>query len=108
MDGHGSEKAAAPRAMTPISAVLLDIDGTLVDSNEQHVTSWALAFREAGHPQEEGAIRRQIGKGGDLLVPFFLPDASKQVVSAMSDRQGEIFASAFLIWSAPSPVRQTS
>ncbi len=56
----------------PIRAVLFDIDGTLVDGNEQHVTAWAFAFREEGL-QEVGDIRKQIGKRGDVLIPALLP-----------------------------------
>lgn len=82
--------------MTALKAVLFDIDGTLVDSNEQHVTSWALAFRNLDHPQEADAIRRQIGKGGDLLVPALMPDASQALVKAISKEQGTIFSDAYL------------
>lgn len=89
--------------MSNFRAVLFDIDGTLVDSNEQHVISWALAFRNAGHPQEADAIRRQIGKGGDLLIPVFLPDASQPLANAISEQQGEIFADAYLGNVKPFP-----
>lgn len=83
-------------AMTALKAVLFDIDGTLVDSNEQHVTSWALAFRNLDIPQEADAIRRQIGKGGDLLVPALLPDASPALIKAIGEQQGAIFSDAYL------------
>jgi membrane protein len=49
----------------------------LVDSNEAHVDSWAVAFRGAGHPQEIDDIRQQIGKGGDLQIPSLLPTATE-------------------------------
>lgn len=35
-----------------IKAVLFDIDGTLVDSNEQHVWAWEEAFRELARPSK--------------------------------------------------------
>ena len=49
-------------------AVLLDIDGTLVDSNGAHAAAWSDAFATHGrhHPPEE--IRPLIGKGGDKLL----------------------------------------
>ena len=79
-----------------IRAILFDIDGTLVDSNEQHVNAWAFAFREEGHPQELGAIRSQIGKGGDLLVPTLLPIADDAVQKRIADRHGERFKEMYL------------
>jgi len=79
-----------------IKAVLFDIDGTLVDSNEQHVNAWAFAFREEGYPQELDAIRAQIGKGGDLLVPTLLPDASDAAHARISKWHGEHFKDMYL------------
>jgi len=79
-----------------IEAVLFDIDGTLVDSNEQHVNAWAFAFREEGHPQERDDIRAQIGKGGDLLVPELLPDGDETIRERISKRHGDHFKDAYL------------
>ena len=80
----------------PVRAVLFDIDGTLIDSNEEHVKAWAFAFDEAGHPQEADAIRSQIGKGGDLLVPTLLPDADEAVHERIAERHGENFKTMYL------------
>jgi phosphoglycolate phosphatase-like HAD superfamily hydrolase len=79
-----------------IQAVLFDIDGTLVDSNERHVDAWAFAFRDEGLPQELDDIRTQIGKGGDLLVPALLPDVGKDVHARISNRHGELFKDMYL------------
>jgi len=46
-----------------VKAVFFDIDGTLVDSNECHVSAWERAFQEQLHPVDRAAIRRQMGKG---------------------------------------------
>jgi HAD superfamily hydrolase (TIGR01509 family) len=48
--------------------VLLDVDGTLVDSNECHARAWADAFVAHGFAIPFAAIRTRIGMGGDLLV----------------------------------------
>ena len=80
-----------------IEAVLFDIDGTLVDSNEQHVNAWAFAFREEGHAQELDDIRAQIGKGGDLLVPELLPDVDDAVRKRISERHGNHFKDMYLV-----------
>ena len=52
-----------------IGAVLCDIDGTLVESNWLHAAAWRDAFRLTGIDLELEAVRRQIGKGGDELIP---------------------------------------
>jgi HAD superfamily hydrolase (TIGR01509 family) len=54
-------------------ALLSDIDGTLVDSNWLHAAAWQDAFAAMDLPLELEEIRRQIGKGGDQLVPVFVP-----------------------------------
>jgi len=55
-----------------MTAVLLDVDGTLVDSNYQHVIAWQRAFREHGYVPGSWRIHRHIGMGGDHLVPALL------------------------------------
>jgi HAD superfamily hydrolase (TIGR01509 family) len=54
------------RAMPP--AAILDIDGTLVDTNYQHTLAWYRAFRQHGHVLPIWRIHRHIGMGGDQLV----------------------------------------
>lgn len=56
-----------------IKAVLCDIDGTLVQSNWLHAEAWQKAFAEMGIELELDDVRRQIGKGGDELIPVFVP-----------------------------------
>ncbi len=58
-----------------LDAILFDIDGTLVDSNEVHVTAWAAALRDANHAMGPELIRREIGKGGDRVVIDLLGDS---------------------------------
>ena len=52
-----------------LQALLLDIDGTLIDSNDIHAACWVEAFEHFGHKLPFDLVRSQIGKGGDLLVP---------------------------------------
>ena len=56
-------------------AVIFDIDGTLVDSNEFHVRAWREVFLRHGKDVPLEAIRPQMGKGGDQLMPVFWPQA---------------------------------
>ena len=55
-----------------LQAILFDIDGTLVDSNDFHARCWIEAFAKYGKQLEWDVVRHQIGKGGDLLVPDLL------------------------------------
>ena len=56
-----------------VKALLCDIDGTLVQSNWLHAEAWRVAFEAMDLHLELDAIRRQIGKGGDELIPVFVP-----------------------------------
>jgi HAD superfamily hydrolase (TIGR01509 family) len=47
---------------------ILDIDGTLVDTNYQHALAWYRAFREHDITLQIWRIHRHIGMGGDQLV----------------------------------------
>ena len=79
-----------------VKAIFFDVDGTLVDSNDYHVDAWDQAFREQGVAVERDAIRGQIGKGGDLLVPTLLPGISDDMRETLSDRHGAIFKTLYL------------
>jgi len=79
-----------------IDAVLLDIDGTLVDSNESHVIAWHRAFHEANAPIAAAVIRKQIGKGADMLIPAVAPDLPQKARDEVAKRHGEIFKKEFL------------
>ena len=50
-------------------AAVLDIDGTLVDTNYHHAIAWFRAFRQSGELLPVWRIHRHIGMGGDQLVP---------------------------------------
>jgi HAD superfamily hydrolase (TIGR01549 family) len=51
-----------------VDTVVLDVDGTLVDSNYHHTLAWWRAFREQGYDVPTWRIHRAIGMGGDRLV----------------------------------------
>jgi HAD superfamily hydrolase (TIGR01549 family) len=51
-----------------VDTVVLDVDGTLVDSNYHHTLAWWHAFREHGYDVPAWRIHRAIGMGGDRLV----------------------------------------
>jgi HAD superfamily hydrolase (TIGR01509 family) len=54
-------------------AVLFDVDGTLIDSNDQHARAWVAALAEAGYPIPFERVRPLIGMGGDKILPELVP-----------------------------------
>ncbi len=55
-----------------LSAIIFDLDGTLVDTNAAHVESWVRAFARLGYKVTAERVGAEIGKGGDNLVPSVL------------------------------------
>jgi HAD superfamily hydrolase (TIGR01509 family) len=87
-----------------IKALLCDIDGTLVQSNWLHAEAWQLAFAgmDIHVPLED--IRRQIGKGGDELVPVFVPWWKQKCVQQPLEAYRKfIFQTDFLARVQPIP-----
>src|SRR4051812_24540388 len=85
-----SQKPMSPEP--PVQAVLLDIDGTLIDSNEAHAKAWCEALNEFGHDVTLAEAAHQIGKGADQLMPAFLsPQELARHGEALQNRASEIF-----------------
>lgn len=58
--------------------LLTDLDGTLVDSNALHAEAWRRAFEHFGIQIGMDDAWRQIGKGGDQVIPVFVPEADRE------------------------------
>jgi HAD superfamily hydrolase (TIGR01549 family) len=87
-----------------IRAVIFDLDGTLVDSNELHVESWDRVFRHFGKQFPLDALRRQIGKGSDQYLPEFLTDREIQRFGKELDEyRSELFTKEYLPRVKPFP-----
>ena len=87
-----------------VKALLCDIDGTLVQSNWLHAGAWQDAFRGLGLELELEDIRRQIGKGGDELVPVFVPWWKRKHVKEPLDAYRKfIFQTDYLSRVEPIP-----
>ena len=68
-----------------ITAVLLDIDGTLIDSNALHMLAWQRAFRRLGRYEESNRVLHLMGMGGDKLAPEVLGDAPAELIEQAKD-----------------------
>jgi len=80
----------------PICAILFDLDGTLVDSNDLHVLAWEQAFADIGVTLDRQAIHDQIGKGTDMFVPALLPDADEALQEKLGEAHGDLFKRRYL------------
>ena len=74
------------------TAVLFDIDGTLVDSNYAHVDAWWRACREAGAPVDAWRVHRAIGMDSAMLLETLLPDESDDVRSTAKTYHSAYYA----------------
>jgi phosphoglycolate phosphatase-like HAD superfamily hydrolase len=85
-------------------AVVLDVDGTVVDSNDAHAQAWIDAFRESGIPVDDERVRRTIGMGADKLIPHVAGiSADSPEGGRISARRAEIFTSRYLPGIRPFP-----
>jgi HAD superfamily hydrolase (TIGR01509 family) len=57
-----------------VKVVVLDVDGTLMDTNYLHTEAWARAFERAGHRVPMVRLHKQVGKGSGLLIQEFVDD----------------------------------
>ena len=91
-----------------LEAVIFDVDGTLVDSVDLHARAWQDAFRHFGKDIPFEKIRYQIGKGGDQLMPVFIPREELQKIGEeIQDYRSKVYQAKYLQHVKPCPgVRQ--
>jgi HAD superfamily hydrolase (TIGR01509 family) len=84
-------------ASSRIRGAILDVDGTLIDSNDAHARAWVDAFQEFEFDVPYERARALIGMGGDNLLPeaIGLEQDSPQG-EALSKRRSEIFKQRYL------------
>lgn len=83
--------------MADVRGVILDVDGTLVDSNDAHAFAWVEAFKEQGYDVPFEKVRRLIGMGSDNLLPAAAGlDKHQEPGKTIARRWGEIFESEYL------------
>ncbi|CAN5756291.1 HAD family hydrolase [soil metagenome] len=80
-----------------IRAVLLDVDGTLIDSNDAHARAWVDVGEECGYDIEFGHVRWLVGMGGDKVLPRLTGlDEESDEGARVIERRGEIFRERYL------------
>ena len=63
--------------------MLVDVDGTLVDSNYHHTLAWSRALRDHGEDAHLAAIHRLVGMGSTQLLQQLIPEADESVTDAV-------------------------
>ena len=87
-----------------LKGVLLDIDGTLIFSNEAHARAFADAAAQLGVKSDLEKIRRLIGMGGDKLIPeAFGLDSESPLGKQLAGLKLEIFRERYLSTLQPTP-----
>ena len=90
--------------MSRIRAAILDVDGTLIDSNDAHAAAWVDVCREFGRDPDFHHVRRLIGMGGDKVLPELTGvEEDTDEGKAINERRGEIFRERYLDTLKPFP-----
>jgi len=90
--------------VTALRAAILDIDGTLIDTNDAHAHAWVDVCAEFGIQVPFGKIRPLIGMGGDKVLPQLTgDDEESERGKKIKERRGEIFQDRYLPSCRPFP-----
>jgi len=80
-----------------VEYVIFDVDGTLVDSVDEHAEAWRRAFLEFGRDVPFAHVRSQIGKGADQLIPVFFNDEEiARFGKELEEHRTQLFLKDFL------------
>ncbi|HEV7770435.1 MAG TPA: HAD family hydrolase [Solirubrobacterales bacterium] len=75
----------------PLNAIL-DVDGTLVDTNYHHALAWHRALHAHGHRTQMWKIHRHIGMGGDQILDALIGErAAAEQGDAIREAEGEAY-----------------
>ena len=90
--------------MDEVNAVVLDIDGTLLLSNEAHARSYVDAASTLGLASNFESILRLIGKGSDKLIPeAFGFDSESDLGKSLDTLKAKVFKARYLSTLQPAP-----
>lgn len=75
-----------------LRAVLWDLDGTLVDSGEQHFRAWSLTTEKLGHPMDRQRFAESFGKRNDTIIRGLLGEGvSEAEIQRIGDAKEELY-----------------
>jgi len=104
LTGRADDRPALDAPTNAVEAVLLDIDGTLLDSNDAHAQAWSDVFREAGFEIGSETVLPLIGMGSDKLLPELTGiDAKSEEGKRLIERRKEIFLKEYFPAVRPFP-----
>jgi HAD superfamily hydrolase (TIGR01549 family) len=88
-----------------VEGVILDVDGTLVSSNDAHAQAWVEAFADYGYEIFFDQVRPLIGMGGDQVIPQLVPDLTGEagVGKQIAERRKELVINKFGRNLSPTP-----
>lgn len=91
--------------------MVLDIDGTLVDTNYQHALAWHRALRGHGYAVQVWEIHRHIGMGGDQIVAALIGEEGEQadgdaIRAAEGEAYGELIGEVEAMHGASELLRE--
>lgn len=85
--------------------IIFDVDGTLLDTNDGHARSWEEVLERHGYSISFDEIRKQMGKGGDQLLPVFLPkDVVERDEEKLGKERSRLFSEKYWPSAKPFPM----
>lgn len=87
------------------TALVLDVDGTLLDTVYLHVIAWWEAFVDAGHEVSGFDIHRAIGRGSDDLVETLIGKPDESLVEAHADKWAPLREKCIPFHDVPELIR---
>jgi len=74
-----------------VQAVIFDLDGTLVDTSQDHIAAWKQALSESGVKKSHREIQREFGKTSDDIAQILLPSRIKRNARTVAERKDHLF-----------------
>ncbi|MDX2214796.1 MAG: HAD family hydrolase [Oculatellaceae cyanobacterium bins.114] len=87
-----------------LQGLLLDVDGTLVLSNDAHAQAWVEAFAKYGYDIDFDTVRSMIGMGGDRIIPQLVPGLNDEegIGKAITDYRKQLVLEKFVPQLTPA------
>lgn len=102
--GTSKENRQEGKHTSKIRGVIIDVDGTLVDSNDVNAQAWVDALSEYGHQVQFERARGLVGMGSDTFLPEAIGvEKESPEGSAISERRSAIFKERYLPTVKPFP-----